>query len=300
MEDLLPVAERGVLMPVGWNVLVPRVLGAALRCCGLYDSARRWLERSVERATLCGALPELARCWADLAALHALPHVDADRDEATRCVARAFSIARRHQLAPLERAVSGLGLSLGRFPGDAELLRAGEDDAVRPPLVGAILFTDIVDSTRRTRAVRDAAWVRVLGEHDRRLRACLARFGGTEFAYTGDGLAAYFWPRRMRCAALRRPTRPSHRSNRSTGRHCPCASASAGGGDPRGHDLAGSTISRTVRVMSVASAGQTVVDAEVRKATRQLWPWQPLGAPVLKGFEDERHEVYLLEAPNVP
>ena len=211
-----------------------------------------------------------------------------------------MSIARRLGLAPLERAAVELGLSLGRFPGDVSALDEGAE-AATTPLVGTLLFTDIVDSTRRVRAVRDSAWVKVLGEHDRRLRACLARFDGTEFAHTGDGIGAYFASDADAVACAR-------------AMHAALSSLEATGGEPlpvrigichgeatpRGRDLAGSTVSRTVRVMAVAGGGQTVVDATVAAAAAGAagagagWRCEALGSPLLKGFEDEPYELYLL------
>lgn len=55
-----------------------------------------------------------------------------------------------------------------------------------------VVFTDIVDSTRRLAAVGDEAWRRLLAEHDRRMDELLARFGGTPVKHTGDGRMARF------------------------------------------------------------------------------------------------------------
>lgn len=56
----------------------------------------------------------------------------------------------------------------------------------------AILFTDIVDSTRLTQQLGDVAAMRVLKEHDSIVRSLVARFGGTEIKHTGDGIMAAF------------------------------------------------------------------------------------------------------------
>lgn len=56
----------------------------------------------------------------------------------------------------------------------------------------AILFTDIVDSTRLTQQLGDRAMMRLLREHDSIVRAVLARFGGSEIKHTGDGIMAAF------------------------------------------------------------------------------------------------------------
>ena len=66
-----------------------------------------------------------------------------------------------------------------------------------------MLFTDIVDSTIRLKAMGDAAWRDVLAAHDARLRAQLNVFRGREIKTTGDGLLAVFDTptRAVRCAA---------------------------------------------------------------------------------------------------
>jgi class 3 adenylate cyclase len=56
----------------------------------------------------------------------------------------------------------------------------------------AILFTDIVDSTRLTQELGDLAAMNLLREHDTTVRSALARFGGSEVKHTGDGIMASF------------------------------------------------------------------------------------------------------------
>jgi Protein of unknown function (DUF4242)/Adenylate and Guanylate cyclase catalytic domain len=56
----------------------------------------------------------------------------------------------------------------------------------------AILFTDIVDSTRLTQQLGDRGAMQLLREHDSIVRTVLARFGGTEVKHTGDGIMAAF------------------------------------------------------------------------------------------------------------
>jgi Protein of unknown function (DUF4242)/Adenylate and Guanylate cyclase catalytic domain len=56
----------------------------------------------------------------------------------------------------------------------------------------AILFTDIVDSTRLTQELGDRAAMGLLREHDSIVRTTLAKFGGSEVKHTGDGIMAAF------------------------------------------------------------------------------------------------------------
>ena len=57
---------------------------------------------------------------------------------------------------------------------------------------GAILFTDIVDSTRQSSALGDAKWRTMLEGHDRVTRHLIGQHGGRLVKSTGDGLLAIF------------------------------------------------------------------------------------------------------------
>jgi len=57
---------------------------------------------------------------------------------------------------------------------------------------GTVMFTDIVDSTRRSSAVGDQAWRDILDGHDRITRALVDEHGGRVVKSTGDGLLALF------------------------------------------------------------------------------------------------------------
>ena len=87
--------------------------------------------------------------------------------------------------------------------------------ARRPPepdrVLSTVLFTDIVDSTKRAVELGDRRWRQVLGAHDAVVRNALATFRGREVKTTGDGfLATFDGPARgVRCAqAIRDAVRP--------------------------------------------------------------------------------------------
>jgi pimeloyl-ACP methyl ester carboxylesterase/class 3 adenylate cyclase len=65
-----------------------------------------------------------------------------------------------------------------------------------------LMFTDLVESTRRVEGLGDEAWRELLAAHDETLRSHLARFSGTEVKHLGDGfLATFDGPARaIRCA----------------------------------------------------------------------------------------------------
>ena len=94
------------------------------------------------------------------------------------------------------------------LPGDDFLLWAGDTDAIvdeveefltgrrggAEPIrvVATVMFTDVVGSTERTRALGDRAWADLLEVHNARVRAELRRFGGREIDTAGDGFFASF------------------------------------------------------------------------------------------------------------
>jgi class 3 adenylate cyclase/pimeloyl-ACP methyl ester carboxylesterase len=68
----------------------------------------------------------------------------------------------------------------------------GEADAILDRALATVLFTDIVDSTRRASEVGDKAWRGLVELHHRAIRAQLARYRGVEVDTAGDGFFATF------------------------------------------------------------------------------------------------------------
>ena len=69
-------------------------------------------------------------------------------------------------------------------------------------VLATVLFTDIVDSTKRAAEIGDQKWKRLLAAHHERTRAVLSRHRGREVDTTGDGFFATFDgpARAVRCA----------------------------------------------------------------------------------------------------
>jgi class 3 adenylate cyclase len=100
------------------------------------------------------------------------------------------------------------GAKLVELPGRDHLAYVGETerllDEVEEFLTGTrggsdtervlatILFTDIVDSTRRASMAGDRLWREQLDNHDRMAGRQVQRFGGRQVKSTGDGLLATF------------------------------------------------------------------------------------------------------------
>lgn len=59
-------------------------------------------------------------------------------------------------------------------------------------VLATLMFTDIVDSTRRQAAIGDRAWKEVLTAHNSIVRDALAEYGGLERDTAGDGFFATF------------------------------------------------------------------------------------------------------------
>src|SRR6202000_2183811 len=75
-------------------------------------------------------------------------------------------------------------------------------------VLATVLFTDIVDSTRRAADMGDRDWRALLDAHDAVVRSQLARFRDREVNTSGDGfLATFDGPQRaIRCAMAIRDT----------------------------------------------------------------------------------------------
>ena len=96
------------------------------------------------------------------------------------------------------------------FDGDSEAVLAEVEEfitGVRPTTVPdrvllTVLFTDIVDSTRRAAELGDRRWRDLLEQHHRAVRAVLERFRGREIDTAGDGFFTVFDgpARAIRCA----------------------------------------------------------------------------------------------------
>jgi len=100
------------------------------------------------------------------------------------------------------------GARLVQLPGEETLPFLGDSDALLGEIeefltgerrgrdldrvLATVLFTDIVGSTHRAATIGDEAWRSLLAEHDRRVRACLARHDGREVKTVGDGFLATF------------------------------------------------------------------------------------------------------------
>jgi class 3 adenylate cyclase len=126
-------------------------------------------------------------------------------------------------------------------------------------VLATILFTDIVDSTRRASELGDERWRAVLAAHDRGIREALDRHRGREVKTTGDGfLATFDGPARgIRCAFEIRDTVREHGLEVRIGLH-------TGECELLENDLGGIAVHIGARVMAHAGTGQVLCSRTVR------------------------------------
>ncbi len=126
-------------------------------------------------------------------------------------------------------------------------------------VLSTVVFSDIVDSTRRAGEVGDRAWHDLLDRHDQVLRTELARHRGREVNTTGDGFfAAFDGPgRAIRGAVAMSRAASALGLDVRVGIH-------TGECEVRGDDLAGIAVHIGARVAQLAAPGQVVVTGTVR------------------------------------
>jgi class 3 adenylate cyclase/pimeloyl-ACP methyl ester carboxylesterase len=126
-------------------------------------------------------------------------------------------------------------------------------------VLATVLFTDIVDSTRRAAEIGDRDWHALLDAHDAVVRSQLARFRGREVNTSGDGFLAMFdGPQRaIRCAmAIRDAVRALGIEVRA-GLH-------TGECEVRGDDIGGIGVHIGARVSALAGPNDVLVSSTLR------------------------------------
>ena len=146
-------------------------------------------------------------------------------------------------------------------------------------VLATVMFTDIVDSTRRAAELGDRAWRQLLDRHDEITRAEIERWHGQLVKTTGDGVLARFDAptRALRCAfALRGALVGVGLDIR--------AAIHAGEVELRKDDVGGIGIHIASRALAEADEGTVVVTRTVRDlATGTDLSFEPLGAVSLRG-----------------
>jgi hypothetical protein len=152
----------------------------------------------------------------------------------------------------------------------------------------AILFTDIVDSTRLTQELGDRGVMRLLREHDSIVRGALASFGGTEVKHTGDGIMGAFASAFQSVGAAVQMQRDL-RERDGVKRDALDVRIGVAAGEPvtEQDDLFGAAVQQAARLCACASPGAIVVSSGVHDLCRGKGiKFSDRGPVVVKGFDD--------------
>jgi class 3 adenylate cyclase/pimeloyl-ACP methyl ester carboxylesterase len=155
-----------------------------------------------------------------------------------------------HFVEPLWRA---------SFQEVAEFLTGEQTDVADDRVLATVLFTDIVDSTRRASDIGDRDWHALLDAHDAVVRSQLARFRGREVNTSGDGFLAMFdGPQRaIRCAMAIRDAVQALGIEVRAGLH-------TGECEIRGDDIGGIAVHIGARVSALAGPSDVLVSSTLR------------------------------------
>ncbi len=152
-------------------------------------------------------------------------------------------------------------------------------------VLATVLFTDIVDSTRKAVELGDEAWKHLLVSHDERAREVIGSHRGTYVDSTGDGLLARFDgpARAVRCAlSLGEAMRPLGLQIR--------AGCHTGEVEIDGDRISGITVHIGARVGALAGTSQVWVSSTVKDLVAGSGlTFEDAGEHELKGVPDRWH-----------
>jgi class 3 adenylate cyclase len=163
-----------------------------------------------------------------------------------------------------------------------EFLTGSRHDVQPDRVLATVLFTDIVDSTKRAAALGDRACRQLLDRHDAAAREEIAHFRGRAVKHLGDGLLATFdGPARgVRCAAAIaarvRPIGIEVRNGLHTGEI-----------EMAKDDIAGIAVHTAARIAEMAGTGEILVSSTVRDLVAGSGlSFEDRGAHPLKGLPE--------------
>jgi class 3 adenylate cyclase len=165
----------------------------------------------------------------------------------------------------------------------AEFLTGQHADVADDRVLATVLFTDIVDSTRRAAEMGDRDWHALLDAHDAVVRAQLVRFRGREVNTSGDGFLAMFdGPQRaIRCAMAIRDAVEALGLQVRAGLH-------TGECEVRGDDIGGIGVHIGARVSALAGPNDVLVSSTLRDLViGSGLEFEERGAHELKGVPGE-------------
>ena len=167
----------------------------------------------------------------------------------------------------------------------AEFLTGQQAEVADDRVLATVLFTDIVDSTRRAAEMGDRDWHALLDAHDAVVRVQLNRFRGREVSTSGDGFLAMFdGPQRaIRCAMAIRDAVQALGIEVRAGLH-------TGECEVRGDDIGGIAVHIGARVSALAGPNDVLVSSTLRDLViGSGLEFEERGTHQLKGVPGEWH-----------
>ena len=173
-----------------------------------------------------------------------------------------------------------------RTLGEIEEFLTGARHAAEPQrTLATVLFTDIVDSTRKAAELGDQRWRDVLEGHQRVVRDALPTFNGREVKSIGDGfLATFDGPgRAIRCAQAILASSERLGIQVRAGLH-------TGEVEVMGDDIGGIAVHIAARVSAHAGPGEVLVSRTVKDLVAGSGiQFSDRGVHTLKGIPDTWH-----------
>ena len=180
-------------------------------------------------------------------------------------------------------ATTSLNRGAPSFQEIAQFLTGQQAEVADDRVLATVLFTDIVDSTRRAAEMGDRDWHALLDAHDAVVRAQLSRFRGREVNTSGDGFLAMFdGPQRaIRCAMAIRDAVQALGIEVRAGLH-------TGECEVRGDDIGGIGVHIGARVSALAGPNDVLVSSTLRDLViGSGLEFEDRGAHQLKGVPGE-------------
>jgi pimeloyl-ACP methyl ester carboxylesterase/class 3 adenylate cyclase len=162
-----------------------------------------------------------------------------------------------------------------------EVQREAEETFDR--VLATVMFTDLVDSTSQAATMGDRRWRDLRDQHDRLVRAQLARYRGREVDTAGDGFFAVFDgpARAVRCASAISSSMRNLGLEVRAGLHTGEIQAS-------GDSVSGIAVAIGARVGALAGAGEVLVSSTVKDlVVGSRLAFEDRGVHTLKGVPDD-------------
>ena len=205
MQGILETFEKDRGASVAMDIWSPSMLGD--------EAYKQWRATYLRLAASPGAAMAVMRMNMEIDARHVLPAIGVPTLILHRTGDRLTPVQQARHMAK-----GIMGAKLVELPGDDHTPYVGDTDALLDEIeefltgirhgpepdriLATVLFTDIVESTKRAVELGDRHWRELLEEHHASVRRQLVRFRGQEVDTAGDGfLATFDGPgRAIRCA----------------------------------------------------------------------------------------------------